>query len=85
MVEDARRMRALLRRKGYRSGHDLHYVEEPGAAHHEAAWAGRLGAALHFLLLHTRGARERYQAPLPPLFTSSETVVQGRAAMPDAS
>ncbi len=85
MVEDARRMRALLRRKGYRSGHDLLYVEEQGAAHNEAAWAGRLGTALHFLLLHPRGARERYQVPLPPPITSSETAVQGRAAMRDAS
>ena len=47
---DARRMQALLRRKGYRTDHDLLYVEEAGAYHQEAAWARRLGPALRFLL-----------------------------------
>jgi predicted alpha/beta superfamily hydrolase len=52
MVADARRMEALLRRKGYRAGADLLYVEEVGAPHHESAWARRFGPALAFLLGH---------------------------------
>ena len=56
MAQDARRMQALLRVKGYRPGHDLLYVEERGARHHESAWARRLGPALRFLMEHTREA-----------------------------
>jgi predicted alpha/beta superfamily hydrolase len=47
---DVRRLRDLLTRKGYRLGQDLLYVEEPGAPHHESAWARRLPNALRFLL-----------------------------------
>ena len=36
--------------KGYRPGRDLLYVVEDGARHTESAWAGRLPAALRFLL-----------------------------------
>jgi predicted alpha/beta superfamily hydrolase len=43
------RMRAILRAKGY--GEDeLRTVVEPGARHHESAWAARLPAMLQFLL-----------------------------------
>jgi predicted alpha/beta superfamily hydrolase len=47
----------LLHRKGYRSGHDLRYVVDPGAEHNEAAWARRLPAALRFLLADLNEAR----------------------------
>jgi predicted alpha/beta superfamily hydrolase len=43
------RMHELLVAKGYRPGDTLHYVEEPMAAHNEAAWARRLPDALRFL------------------------------------
>lgn len=49
-LRDARRMRSLLHAKGYDAEHELKYVEEQGAQHSEAAWAGRLRAALEFLL-----------------------------------
>ncbi len=46
----ARPLVDLLRRKGYRRGDDLLFVNERGAAHEEAAWARRLPGALRFLL-----------------------------------
>ena len=49
-VFDARRMRKLLIRKGYDTNRVFRYLEEPGAKHTEAAWARRLGGALHFLV-----------------------------------
>jgi predicted alpha/beta superfamily hydrolase len=45
-----RHMRDLLEQKGYRSGHELHYVEEENGLHNEAAWSRRLPDALRFLL-----------------------------------
>lgn len=45
-----RRMKRLLVQKGYRPQHDLLVVEEKWASHSEEAWAGRLPAALRFLL-----------------------------------
>jgi predicted alpha/beta superfamily hydrolase len=48
--KDTDQMYQLLLRQGYRAGHDLLYVEEPGATHHESAWARRLPDALRFLL-----------------------------------
>jgi predicted alpha/beta superfamily hydrolase/uncharacterized protein involved in tolerance to divalent cations len=45
-----RRMDEMLRRKGYRPGVSLRYVEDEGGIHHESAWARRLPAALRFLL-----------------------------------
>jgi predicted alpha/beta superfamily hydrolase len=50
MVSDARLMRQLLQRKGYRLGESLTYVEAEGAPHSEAAWGERLPDALRFLL-----------------------------------
>ncbi|HET9985051.1 MAG TPA: alpha/beta hydrolase-fold protein [Longimicrobiales bacterium] len=50
VLRDARRMHDLLRQKGYRPGRELLYVEESGAGHNEAAWAGRLRRELEFLL-----------------------------------
>lgn len=60
MVSDARRMRTLLCEKGYRPGHDLLYVEERHGRHTESAWAGRLPAALRFLIPHRRAASQPY-------------------------
>jgi predicted alpha/beta superfamily hydrolase/uncharacterized protein involved in tolerance to divalent cations len=45
-----RRMDEMLRRKGYRPGLSLRYVEDEGGIHHESAWARRLPDALRFLL-----------------------------------
>lgn len=47
---NARRMRDLLHKKGYRDGVSLRWVEEAGAGHQEAAWGRRFKAALPFLL-----------------------------------
>jgi predicted alpha/beta superfamily hydrolase len=47
---NARRMRDLLIKKGYRDGVSLRWVEEAGAGHQEAVWGRRFKAALPFLL-----------------------------------
>lgn len=49
-LRDARQMRSLLHGKGYDAEHELKYVEEQGAHHSEAAWAGRWRQAVEFLL-----------------------------------
>jgi predicted alpha/beta superfamily hydrolase len=49
-LAQVRKINQLLLGKGYRTGHDLLYVEEEGGIHHESAWARRLPAALRFLL-----------------------------------
>lgn len=54
-LRDVRRLGRLLVRRGFRrrrstKGSTLRYVEEAGARHNEAAWAGRLEDALAFLL-----------------------------------
>lgn len=43
-------LRDLLQKKGYKSGSNLFCIEEEGALHQEAAWAGRLPEAFRFLL-----------------------------------
>ena len=50
MMADARRLHALLQRRGLTEGRNLHYVEERYAPHRESAWARRLPGALRFLL-----------------------------------
>ena len=52
---NARRLRRILRRKGYDEGRNLLYVETHGARHEEAAWAERFPTALGFLLSGTPG------------------------------
>lgn len=47
---NARLMRVLLEKKGYRQGVSLRWVEEAGAGHQEAVWGRRFKAALPFLL-----------------------------------
>lgn len=49
-LANAREMRELLERKGYRVGRDLMWVEDRGGVHNEAAWGRRLRGALPFLL-----------------------------------
>jgi predicted alpha/beta superfamily hydrolase len=49
-LEDARRLRDLLRAKGYVEGEQLRYVEDRAGKHDEAAWSRRFRAALPFLL-----------------------------------
>jgi predicted alpha/beta superfamily hydrolase len=49
-VDDARRLRDLLRAKGYLPGAQLRYVEDRAGKHEEAAWGRRFQAALPFLL-----------------------------------
>lgn len=48
-AEDARALRDVLSRKGWRHIQDLHYEEIEGGQHNEAAWAQRVGPALRFL------------------------------------
>jgi predicted alpha/beta superfamily hydrolase len=47
--ERAAVLRDLLVEKGWRLHDDLHYFEDEGAQHTEAAWAFRIDAALRFL------------------------------------
>jgi len=49
-LNDARRMKALLEEKGYRTGRDLLFFVEMGGRHNERAWARRLRHTLRFLL-----------------------------------
>lgn len=49
-LADARRMRDLLLAKGYRTGEDLLWVEDPTGMHNEASWGRRFRAALPFLI-----------------------------------
>jgi predicted alpha/beta superfamily hydrolase len=49
-VARARRMRDLLRAKGYRLGRELHWLESRSGRHDEASWARRFARALPFLL-----------------------------------
>jgi predicted alpha/beta superfamily hydrolase len=49
-LANARRMRELLRTRGYRENIDLQWVEEAGAGHHESAWGRRFKNAVPFLL-----------------------------------
>ena len=46
---DARKMRDVLRQRGWQEGRDLHYEEIRGGQHNEAAWAQRVGPFLQFL------------------------------------
>ena len=49
-LQDVRRLRDVLVRKGYEKGRNFLYVVEMGGAHNERAWARRLRKELHFLL-----------------------------------
>ncbi len=49
-LENARRLRDLLRAKGYVEGEHLRYLEDRSGKHEEAAWSRRFRAALPFLL-----------------------------------
>ena len=49
LLRDARSLRETLRRKGWREGDDLSYVEDEGALHNEAAWGRRMPYILRFL------------------------------------
>lgn len=49
-VARARRMRDLLRAKGYRVGRDLKWLESRCGEHNEASWGRRFSRALPFLL-----------------------------------
>jgi predicted alpha/beta superfamily hydrolase len=49
-VANARRMRDLLSRKGYRLGRDLRWLESRSGGHDERSWGRRFARALPFLL-----------------------------------
>ncbi|MCE2942338.1 MAG: alpha/beta hydrolase [Gemmatimonadota bacterium] len=49
-LRNARRMRDMLRDKGYVDGRTLRWVEDRTGRHHESAWGRRLKRALPFLL-----------------------------------
>jgi predicted alpha/beta superfamily hydrolase len=49
-VGRARRMRDLLRAKGYRPGRELRWLESRSGRHDEASWGRRFARALPFLL-----------------------------------
>jgi len=48
-LNDARSLRDLLRRKGWRDGEDFNYFEDRRADHSERAWAKRAPSVLEFL------------------------------------
>ncbi len=48
-LRNARALHAVLRRKGWVTGEDLHYREAPDAQHSESAWAARVPDLLEFL------------------------------------
>lgn len=48
-VRNARALKALLLRRGWAVGRDLHYLEAADAAHAESAWAARVEPILEFL------------------------------------
>ncbi|HZH16921.1 MAG TPA: alpha/beta hydrolase-fold protein [Archangium sp.] len=48
-VEDTRLLRDALVARGWKPGKDLQYVEVPGAAHTESAWAERFDDLLRYL------------------------------------
>lgn len=49
VTADARRMRDVLRKHGWREGEDMAYLEAEGAEHNEKAWAARMDQVLRFL------------------------------------
>lgn len=49
VVHDARLLRDALMARGWQPGLNLHYVEDHGAGHNEAAWRHRLAAVLEYL------------------------------------
>jgi enterochelin esterase-like enzyme len=55
-VEDARALRDVLAKKGWRYVDDLRYEEIKGGQHNEAAWAQRVGPFLRFLFPPDRRA-----------------------------
>jgi predicted alpha/beta superfamily hydrolase len=48
-LEDARRLRDVLKARGWIEGNDLKYFEAHDAAHEETAWAERVAPMLEFL------------------------------------
>lgn len=48
-LRNARALKALLVRKGWAVGRELHYLEAADAPHAESAWAARVEAILEFL------------------------------------
>jgi len=48
-IDDARKLREILVKKGWRLGADLDFEEIEGGQHNEAAWAQRVGPFLQFL------------------------------------
>lgn len=48
-VSDARLLKDMLVRKGWKAGKDLQYLEAEGAEHNESAWAERVERILTFL------------------------------------
>jgi predicted alpha/beta superfamily hydrolase len=49
-LRDAKQLAATLKRKGYREGESLVFVEDHGGRHDESHWGRRLVPALEFLL-----------------------------------
>lgn len=49
-IGQSRDLRDALIARGFREGVDLRYVEVPGAAHNERAWAARIGDILQYLI-----------------------------------
>ena len=49
-LRDAKQLAATLKRKGYREGESLVFMEDHGGRHDESHWGRRLVPALEFLL-----------------------------------
>jgi enterochelin esterase-like enzyme len=48
-LDNSRKLRDILVKKGWKTGSDLLFEEIPGGQHNEAAWAQRVGPFLRFL------------------------------------
>lgn len=68
---DLRRLRAAFEARGWRHGHDLHYLEAEGAGHSEAAWATRVEPILRWLV------------PATPAGPSEASAIPPAASAPD--
>ena len=71
-VEEVRRLRDALVRKGWREGGEFHYAELAGATHDESAWAKRMPDVLAFLY------PVRAAPSPPPSLTSSPVLPRSR-------
>jgi predicted alpha/beta superfamily hydrolase len=62
-LDDLRQLRAAFEARGWRRGHDFHYLEADGAGHSEAAWAARVEPILRWLMPPAASGPDPRRAP----------------------